>query len=170
MSDLINEKYEDLLTEPPSSELKSIIQCHHHQCGHRFIRDCHILRHLRFRKCDNTQKNIQNHENVVLDQQSLKMNEKDCNNCEFYKCEFCGITYNHPSAFNRHINFHTAERKFKCSVCGDRFTQKIVLNSHIHSQHNKTKNKCEVCKYEFKNLLDLNIHMSSRHSVINNRP
>ena len=106
----------------------------------------------------------------MLDQQSLKMNEKDSNNCKFYECKFCGITYNRPSAFNRHINFHTAERKFKCSVCGDRFTQKIILNSHIHSQHNKTKNKCDVCKYEFKNLLDLKIHMSSRHSDVNNKP
>ena len=99
MSDLIEEKYKDLLTEPPPSQLKSVIQCQH-QCGHRFIRDSHILRHLRYKKCDdvnNTQKNIQNPENEMLDQQSLKINENDSNNCKLYKCKFCGITYNHPS-------------------------------------------------------------------------
>ena len=153
MTNLDNKKCVDILSEPPPSSLKSIIHCPC-QCSNRFLRDCHILRHLRFRNC-----------NDVINTQKY-----DSKNYTFYKCKFCGITYNHPSAFKRHIHFHTAARKFKCSVCGDRFSKKHVLNSHIHSQHDESKNICEACGYVYKSKIDIDTHMNSYHSDIIKKP
>ena len=58
MTNLVNKKHGDILSEPPKSTLKSIIKCPCN-CSYRFNRDCHILRHLRFENFNdviNTQK------------------------------------------------------------------------------------------------------------------
>ena len=51
------DKCEILTTDLPKQILKSVFQC---RCNYRFIRDCHIFRHLRFKNCDEniSQKNV----------------------------------------------------------------------------------------------------------------
>ena len=153
--------------------LKTVFKCY---CNYRFIRDCHIFRHLRYKNYDknisqkNVSRHIKNHEIETSELASHKMDEIDNNNYTFYTCKFCDQTFTHLSAIRRHTHRHTEERKFLCFVCGDKFNHKSVLNSHIHSQHNKENNICKPCGYVFNNKLDCNIHINNCQSDPNNKP
>ena len=120
------DKCEILTTDLTSPILKSVFKC---RCNYRFIRECHIFRHLRYKNSDDeniSQKNvnshIKNHKIETSEHACQKMDEIDNNNkFTFYTCKFCEQTFTHLSAIRRHTRLHTAERKFICSLCGDRF-------------------------------------------------
>ena len=157
---------EIVTTDLTSPILKTVFKCY---CNYRFIRDCHIFRHLRYEDHDknisqkNVNSHIKNHEIETSVLASYKMDDID-NNYTFYTCKFCDQSFTHLSAIRRHTHRHTAKRKFICFVCGDKFILKSTLNDHIHSQHNKENNICKPCGYVFNNKLDCNIHINNCQS------
>ena len=168
------DKCEILRTDLTSPILKTVFQC---RCNYRFIRECHIFRHLRYKNHDDmniSQKNmnihIKSHEIETSEHACQKMNEIDNDKFTFYTCKFCEQTFTHLSAIMRHTHLHTVKRKFICFVCGDKFRQKSALNGHIHSQHNKENNICKPCGYVFNNKLDCNIHINNCQSDTINKP
>ena len=156
----------EIVTTDLTSILKTVFKCY---CNYRFIRDCHIFRHLRYEDHDknisqkNVNSHIKNHEIETSVLARYKMDDID-NNYTFYTCKFCDQSFTHLSAIRRHTHRHTAKRKFICFVCGDKFIHKSTLNGHIHSQHNKENNICKPCGYVFNNKLDCNIHINNCQS------
>lgn len=69
-----------------------------------------------------------------------------------YKCQFCSITLDCPSALHRHIlNVHANLKQFSCKVCNRKFAQKADLDRHFGAIHsNDFAHICSECGEKFR--------------------
>uniref|UniRef100_A0A0N5AEA1 Zinc finger protein unc-98 n=1 Tax=Syphacia muris TaxID=451379 RepID=A0A0N5AEA1_9BILA len=79
---------------------------------------------------------------------------KDENNFIYYKCRFCGLTYNYINTLRAHERVHDVDRPYKCSKCSEAFHFMCELEYHA-KQHSGYK--CE-CGRTFHNYTDLLYH------------
>lgn len=73
----------------------------------------------------------------------LTVLEKDDNGFVFYKCRFCGLTFNYMNTLRAHERVHNISQPYVCGKCGDSFDFACQLEYHT-TQHGDAKGyKCE---------------------------
>uniref|UniRef100_A0A0N4XE54 Zinc finger protein unc-98 n=1 Tax=Nippostrongylus brasiliensis TaxID=27835 RepID=A0A0N4XE54_NIPBR len=73
----------------------------------------------------------------------LTVVEKDDNGFVFYKCRFCGLTFNYMNTLRAHERVHNISQPYVCGKCGDSFEFACQLEYHT-TQHGDAKGyKCE---------------------------
>ncbi|MFH4979773.1 hypothetical protein AB6A40_006482 [Gnathostoma spinigerum] len=82
----------------------------------------------------------------------------------YYKCEFCTVTVDSPSALYRHILIvHAKEKPNKCEHCGKFFARISDLARHRAVHSNEPQHICEKCGERFRWRKQLLFH-ERRHS------
>ncbi|KAH7728817.1 zinc finger protein [Aphelenchoides avenae] len=82
---------------------------------------------------------------------------KDENGFEYYRCRFCGLTYNYMTTLKAHERSHGVVQPYLCNKCGESFDFMVQLEYHA-KQHDKQKGyKCE-CGRTFYQYTDLLYH------------
>ncbi|MFH4977201.1 hypothetical protein AB6A40_003910 [Gnathostoma spinigerum] len=104
-------------------------------------------------------------DNLVSQENSVELSE--CNtvvervqaDCEFvfFKCRFCGLTFNYATTLKAHERVHNVELPYTCSKCSESFHFLCELEYHL-KQHSDMKGfKCE-CGRTFHTYTDLLYH------------
>ena len=83
-------------------------------------------------------------------------------------CPHCLRICSSVGVLNRHIRFHTNEKRFQCPVCSQKFFRKDYLNRHMR-QHSKIPNNdkrydCVMCSAHFFSKRSLESHILNQHS------
>ncbi|VDN02321.1 unnamed protein product, partial [Thelazia callipaeda] len=71
---------------------------------------------------------------VTADRNSAKGESKDENGFIFYKCRFCGLTYNYLTTLRAHERVHNIDEPYKCNRCSESFHYLCELEYHA-KQH-----------------------------------
>ncbi|KAM3728332.1 Zinc finger protein [Dirofilaria immitis] len=88
---------------------------------------------------------------------SVEDTRKSENDFIFYKCRFCGLTYNYLTTLRAHERVHNIDEPYKCSRCSESFHYMCELEYHA-KQHTDLKGyKCE-CGRTFHSYTDLLYH------------
>ncbi|KAI6243785.1 hypothetical protein M3Y99_00042600 [Aphelenchoides fujianensis] len=82
---------------------------------------------------------------------------KDDNGFVFYKCRFCGLTYNFLTTLKAHERVHDVETPYQCTKCGESFHFACELEFHAKSHLKQKGYKCE-CGRTFYKYTDLLYH------------
>jgi hypothetical protein len=82
---------------------------------------------------------------------------KDENGFTYYKCRFCGLTYNFLTTLKAHERVHDIETPYVCNKCGESFHYMCELEYHAKSHVDQKGYKCE-CKRTFYNYTDFIYH------------
>ncbi|VDN57573.1 unnamed protein product [Dracunculus medinensis] len=82
---------------------------------------------------------------------------KDDNGFIFYKCRFCGLTYNYLTTLRAHERVHNVEMPYKCNRCSEAFHFMCELEYHAKQHSNLKGYKCE-CGRIFHTYTDLLYH------------
>ncbi|ETN79250.1 zinc finger, C2H2 type [Necator americanus] len=73
----------------------------------------------------------------------LTVVEKDDNGFVFYKCRFCGLTFNYMNTLRAHERVHNVSQPYVCGKCGESYEFACQLEYHT-LQHSDMKGyKCE---------------------------
>jgi hypothetical protein len=68
---------------------------------------------------------------------------KDENGFVYYKCRFCGLTYNFMDTLKAHERVHDVMRPYLCNKCGEAFHYKCELEYHAQSHFKQKGYKCD---------------------------
>ncbi|KAI6191405.1 hypothetical protein M3Y97_00224800 [Aphelenchoides bicaudatus] len=83
--------------------------------------------------------------------------EKDENGFQFYKCRFCGLTFNFMSTLKAHERVHQVECPYLCPKCNESFHFLCELEYHAKSHEKQKGYKCD-CGRTFFQYTDLLYH------------
>jgi len=83
--------------------------------------------------------------------------EKDENGFTFYKCRFCGLTYNFLTTLKAHERVHDINQPYACNKCGETFHFMCELEYHAKSHLQQKGYKCD-CGRTFYQYTDLLYH------------
>ncbi|KAK6044186.1 zinc finger, C2H2 type, partial [Cooperia oncophora] len=72
--------------------------------------------------------------------------EKDENGFVYYRCRFCGLTFNYMNTLRAHERVHNISQPFVCGKCGDSFEFACQLEYHTQ-QHGGEFNTFDVKCY-----------------------
>ena len=61
------------------------------------------------------------------------------------QCLVCGKRFSTPSALQRHLKRHDAEKAYKCDICDKAFVRKDELKSHLLPHSEVSFHVCENC-------------------------
>ncbi|KAL6724911.1 hypothetical protein Aduo_019755 [Ancylostoma duodenale] len=79
----------------------------------------------------------------VESEDPLTVVEKDDNGFVFYKCRFCGLTFNYMNTLRAHERVHNISQPYVCGKCGESYEFACQLEYHT-LQHGDVKGyKCE---------------------------
>ncbi|OZC05271.1 zinc finger, C2H2 type, partial [Onchocerca flexuosa] len=91
------------------------------------------------------------------DENPVETARKSENDFIFYKCRFCGLTYNYLTTLRAHERVHNIDEPYKCNRCSESFHYMCELEYHA-KQHTDLKGyKCE-CGRTFHSYTDLLYH------------
>ncbi|KAF7634778.1 hypothetical protein Mgra_00005811 [Meloidogyne graminicola] len=93
-------------------------------------------------------------------QKTLKKNSssvKDENGFIYYKCRFCGLTFNFMNNFKAHERVHDIIQPYTCNKCGESFHYMCELEYHSKTHLKQKGYKCE-CGRTFFQYTDLLNH------------
>ncbi|CAI5453993.1 unnamed protein product [Caenorhabditis angaria] len=76
------------------------------------------------------------------DQESSNV-EKDDNGFIYYKCRFCGITFNFMNTLRAHERIHDVSQPYVCGKCGESFEFACQLEYHAAQHSDVDGYKCE---------------------------
>ncbi|KAK6112630.1 C2H2-type zinc finger family protein [Brugia pahangi] len=94
---------------------------------------------------------------VPIDEKPVKNTREDGSDFVFYKCRFCGLTYNYLTTLRAHERVHNIDEPYKCNRCSESFHYMCELDYHA-KQHSDLKGyKCE-CGRTFHSYTDLLYH------------
>ncbi len=65
---------------------------------------------------------------------------KDENGFVYYKCRFCGLTYNYMNTLKAHERVHDVALPFTCNKCGEAFHYSCELEFHAKQHLSKLPN------------------------------
>uniref|UniRef100_A0A915Q401 Zinc finger protein unc-98 n=1 Tax=Setaria digitata TaxID=48799 RepID=A0A915Q401_9BILA len=82
---------------------------------------------------------------------------KDDSGFIFYKCRFCGLTYNYLTTLRAHERVHNIDEPYKCNRCSESFHYMCELEYHAKQHTNLKGYKCE-CGRTFHSYTDLLYH------------
>uniref|UniRef100_A0A1I7V769 Zinc finger protein unc-98 n=1 Tax=Loa loa TaxID=7209 RepID=A0A1I7V769_LOALO len=103
-----------------------------------------------------TEKSAHN-QHVVPDENLAGNVRRDESGFVFYKCRFCGLTYNYLTTLRAHERVHNIDEPYKCNRCSESFHYICELEYHV-KQHSDLKGyKCE-CGRTFHFYTDLLYH------------
>ncbi|XGW05778.1 hypothetical protein V3C99_016269 [Haemonchus contortus] len=92
---------------------------------------------------EKSERNPRTLDKLDSDSDPLTVVEKDDNGFVFYKCRFCGLTFNYMNTLRAHERVHNISQPFVCGKCGDSFEFACQLEYHTQ-QHGDAKGyKCE---------------------------
>ncbi|CAG9535248.1 unnamed protein product [Cercopithifilaria johnstoni] len=94
---------------------------------------------------------------VSTGENPIENTPKNENGFIFYKCRFCGLTYNYLTTLRAHERVHNIDEPYKCNRCSESFHYLCELEYHA-KQHTDLKGyKCE-CGRTFHSYTDLLYH------------
>ncbi|CAJ0610581.1 unnamed protein product [Cylicocyclus nassatus] len=94
-------------------------------------------------KLDTTLRALDRLDSSVESEDPLTVVEKDDNGFIFYKCRFCGLTFNYMNTLRAHERVHNISQPYVCGKCGESYEFACQLEYHT-LQHGETKGyKCE---------------------------
>uniref|UniRef100_A0A0R3RRW1 Zinc finger protein unc-98 n=1 Tax=Elaeophora elaphi TaxID=1147741 RepID=A0A0R3RRW1_9BILA len=94
---------------------------------------------------------------ISTEENPAENTRKNENGFIFYKCRFCGLTYNYLTTLRAHERVHNIDEPYKCSRCSESFHYLCELEYHA-KQHTDLKGyKCE-CGRTFHSYTDLLYH------------
>ncbi|KAI1694197.1 zinc finger protein unc-98 [Ditylenchus destructor] len=82
---------------------------------------------------------------------------KDENGFVYYKCRFCGLTYNFMTTLKAHERIHDIEAPYLCNKCGESFHYMCELEYHSKTHLKQKGYKCD-CGRTFFQYTDLLYH------------
>uniref|UniRef100_A0AC34Q0E8 C2H2-type domain-containing protein n=1 Tax=Panagrolaimus sp. JU765 TaxID=591449 RepID=A0AC34Q0E8_9BILA len=82
---------------------------------------------------------------------------KDENGFTYYKCRFCGLTYNFLTTLKAHERVHDINQPYACNKCGESFHFMCELEYHAKSHLQQKGYKCD-CGRTFYQYTDLLYH------------
>ncbi|KAI1701891.1 zinc finger protein unc-98 [Ditylenchus destructor] len=82
---------------------------------------------------------------------------KDENGFVYYKCRFCGLTFNYMTTLKAHERVHDVDQPYLCGKCGEAFRYMCELEYHCKSHLKQKGYKCE-CGRTFSQYTDLLYH------------
>ncbi|VDK61681.1 unnamed protein product, partial [Onchocerca ochengi] len=94
---------------------------------------------------------------IPTEENPVEIVRKSENDFIFYKCRFCGLTYNYLTTLRAHERVHNIDEPYKCNRCSESFHYMCELEYHA-KQHTDLKGyKCE-CGRTFHSYTDLLYH------------
>jgi len=110
---------------------------------------------------DELEKKVRAVELVDDDEDEYKRNppqtEKDENGFVFYKCRFCGLTFNFMTTLKAHERVHNIEAPYLCPKCNESFHFMCELEFHAKTHEKQKGYKCD-CGRTFFQYTDLLYH------------
>ena len=93
-------------------------------CFGRFTRSFHLKNHM-----------------VTAHSMEATTSDIDEQNCQYsrLKCEVCSKFFSSRASLQRHLLFHTGNKKFACPLCSESFVRKDYLKFHIMRKCSKNK-------------------------------
>ncbi|KAI3421222.1 Zinc finger protein unc-98 [Globodera pallida] len=82
---------------------------------------------------------------------------KDQNGFTYYKCRFCGLTFNYMTTLKAHERVHDITQPYLCNKCGESFHYMCELEYHAKTHLQQKGYKCE-CGRTFFQYTDLLYH------------
>uniref|UniRef100_A0A0K0FIP5 Zinc finger protein unc-98 n=1 Tax=Strongyloides venezuelensis TaxID=75913 RepID=A0A0K0FIP5_STRVS len=76
---------------------------------------------------------------------------------KYFKCRFCGLTYNYASTLKAHERVHNVSMPYSCSKCDESFHYMCELEYHMKQHENQKGYKCD-CGRTFHNYTDMLYH------------
>ncbi|CEF59332.1 Zinc finger, C2H2 domain and Zinc finger C2H2-type/integrase DNA-binding domain and Zinc finger,C2H2-like domain-containing protein [Strongyloides ratti] len=76
---------------------------------------------------------------------------------KYFKCRFCGLTYNYSSTLKAHERIHNVTMPYSCPKCDESFHYMCELEYHIKQHENQKGYKCD-CGRTFHNYTDMLYH------------
>ncbi|KAI6173912.1 hypothetical protein M3Y98_01133300 [Aphelenchoides besseyi] len=101
--------------------------------------------------------NLEDEEEVSSAAEPPPQTEKDKNGFIFYKCRFCGLTFNFMTTLKAHERVHDIDTPYVCNKCGESFHFMCELEYHAKSHLKQKGYKCE-CGRTFYQYTDLLYH------------
>ncbi|VDM53358.1 unnamed protein product [Angiostrongylus costaricensis] len=90
----------------------------------------------------------------------LTVVEKDDNGFVFYKCRFCGLTFNYMNTLRAHERVHNISQPFICGKCGESYEFACQLEYHTQQHGDMKGYKCE-CGRTFFSYTEMLYHKHS---------
>ena len=117
------------------------------------------------------EENVDDPEHVVSGEDEDRMQVKDSQKQEEFKCKICQQKYTYEKSYLKHLKVHNI---YTCIKCKEEFTSEEALKSHVESSHTKVVKKkyfidrevtCEPCDEHFENLDALSKHNIEKHNI-----
>ncbi|KHJ98284.1 zinc finger, C2H2 type [Oesophagostomum dentatum] len=83
----------------------------------------------------------------VESEDPLTVVEKDDNGFVFYKCRFCGLTFNYMNTLRAHERVHNISQPYVCGKCGESYEFACQLEYHTLQHGGEYK-----CSFSFRSL------------------
>uniref|UniRef100_A0A0N4ZBM4 Zinc finger protein unc-98 n=1 Tax=Parastrongyloides trichosuri TaxID=131310 RepID=A0A0N4ZBM4_PARTI len=100
--------------------------------------------------------NNDNKEKVDDDKKPSLLNPSDPE-FKYFKCRFCGLSYNYASTLKAHERVHNVSMPYSCSKCDESFHYMCELEYHMKQHDNIKGYKCD-CGRTFHNYTDMLYH------------
>ncbi|KAL3072120.1 hypothetical protein niasHS_016295 [Heterodera schachtii] len=109
-------------------------------------------------KWDDTVPNETEEKPAATEEQKVRTNScKDENGFTYYKCRFCGLTFNYMTTLKAHERVHDITQPYLCNKCGESFHYMCELEYHAKTHLQQKGYKCE-CGRTFYQYTDLLYH------------